>query len=137
MKYTINGKEYTEFEVNKRCAELMGFTVQIQYEKKLGFTKSFHEKHPHTVWCAFFSMFLEQTSVWEQKVFTRDATDAWSIIEKCWDELTCVNNVILGGGVYSSNTEWDEIIDKHSCTKLVAACICFIEINEVQHDSTI
>jgi hypothetical protein len=27
-------------------------------------------------------------------------------------------------------TKWDYLIEKHKCTKLVAACICFIEINE-------
>jgi hypothetical protein len=27
-------------------------------------------------------------------------------------------------------TKWDYLIDKHNCTKLVAACICFIELED-------
>jgi hypothetical protein len=124
VKYTINGKEYTEFDINKRCAELLGFTVQVQYEKTLGFTKDFNEKYPHTVWCAFFSMFLEQTSTWEQKIFTRCPEDAWPIIEKCWNELMDLSSWNGHQGY------WAEIMEKHNCTKLVAACICLIEGNE-------
>jgi hypothetical protein len=105
MKYTINGKEYTEFEINKRCAELMGIDCS-------GITE------------------IMQLMYGVPLNYCTNPVHTWHIIEKCWDELMCVNNVILGGGVYSSNTEWDEIIDKHNCTKLVAACICFIEINE-------
>jgi hypothetical protein len=29
-----------------------------------------------------------------------------------------------------TNRQWDFLIKKHTCTKLVAACICYIEINE-------
>jgi hypothetical protein len=137
MKYTINGKEYTEFDINVKCAELMGMTVQLEYQQSLGFTEEFHKKYPSTVWCSETDRYGEQLFAWEQKVFTSDAEDTWLIIEKCWDELNePVNDCgYLMGNIESIynlfGTKWDYLIEKHNCTKLVAACICFIEINEV------
>jgi hypothetical protein len=83
MTYTINGKEWTEFDINERCAELMA--------------------HEMVNYC-------------------RSAHYAWTIIDKCWDAL-----------FYPKRPElslWQHLIKKHNCTKLVAACICYIEINE-------
>jgi hypothetical protein len=114
VTYTINGKEYTEFDIKKRCGELMNLSLEYPL---------FNDEPYHR----FSSNSKIHLGVYEP---TTNPLHTWPIIEKCWDELMCVNNVILGGGVYSSNTEWDEIIDKHNCTKLVAACICFIEIND-------
>jgi hypothetical protein len=130
MTYTINGKEYTEFEINKRCAELGGLSVNTKLELRVGFTKSFHEKYPHTIWCAEIDRYGEQMSAWEQKIFTRDAADAWPIIEKCFDELVAVVDNFEGCLRDGYCTKWDALIKEHNCTKLVAACICFIEINE-------
>jgi hypothetical protein len=56
---------------------------------------------------------------------TTNPLHTWPIIEKCWYELMEM--------MYQSHgdiSKWQHIIDKHNCTKLVAACICFIEINE-------
>ena len=85
MTYTINGKEWTEFDINERCAELMAHEV-VNY--------------------------------------CRSAHYAWTIIDKCWDELMVVH---LTDDYYA---RWECIMSKHNCTKLVAACICYIEINE-------
>lgn len=127
MKYTISGKEYTELDINKRCAELLGLVVKVGFEERLGahFTKSFHEEHPNTIWCAEVDNYGQQVHAWEQKVFTHDAADTWPIIEKVWCELmTCYN--------YDYSPRWQDIMDDHNCTKLVAACICFIETNEAK-----
>jgi hypothetical protein len=109
MTYTINGKEYTEFDINNAITGIRISTFDMNSE---------------------YNRFMAKAMRLQTINYTSDPSCTWLIIEKCWDELMCVNNVILGAGVYSSNTEWDEIIDKHSCTKLVASCICFIEINE-------
>jgi hypothetical protein len=98
MKYTINGKEYTEFEINKRCAELMGIDCS-------GITE------------------IMQLMYGVPLNYCTNPVDTWPIIEKCFDELmNCYN--------YDNSPGWENIMDDHNCTKLVAACICFIEINE-------
>jgi ribulose 1,5-bisphosphate carboxylase large subunit-like protein len=111
MTYKINGKEYTEFDINKRCAELMGIDCSgiregINYMHGIPFN------------------------------YCNNAQYAWTIIEKCFDKLMLSVN---DGGYSMGNlesiynlfgTKWDYLIEKHKCTKLVAACICFIEINE-------
>ena len=103
MKYTINGKEYTEFDINKRCAELMG--VYVEVKGKVG------------------DMYLDKEQDDEYAPDINPA-DTWPIIEKCWDELMIVH---VTDDYYA---RWDLLISQHNCTKLVAACICFIEINE-------
>jgi hypothetical protein len=124
MKYTINGKEYTEFDINKRCAELMDLRFQIYGDG--------------TVHMGVFDLSTDKYFLPSNK-----PADTWPIIEKCFDKLMLSVN---DGGYSMGNlesiynlfgTKWDYLIEKHKCTKLVAACICFIEINEVQHDSTI
>ena len=122
--YTINGKEYSEFDINKRCAELMGLIVQSQFKERCGFTKDFHERYPNTIWAAKVDERGDQSDAWEQMVFTRCPENTWPIIEKCWDKLT--------GFVFTEDdyiTRWNLLINRHNCTKLVAACICFIEVN--------
>jgi hypothetical protein len=124
MTYTINGKEYTEFDINKRCAEILGLIVQTKFEKRIGFTEYFHQNYPNTVWCAEVDERGDQVSAWEQMVFTRCPENTWPIIEKCWDELMVV---YITDGYYA---RWECIMSEHNCTKLVAACICLIELNE-------
>ena len=126
MTYTISGKEWTEFNINKRCAELMGLIVQSEFVKHIGFTKEFHKSYPNTVWCAEADGLGDQSSAWGQMVFTRCPLDTWPIIEKCWGQL------MLPPYEHSTPTMWETIIDKHNCTKLIAACICLIEINEAE-----
>jgi hypothetical protein len=104
VSYTINGKEYTEWRINTAIAEKI-----YGYPSDKDIKRLVNEKR------------IDFCNNWK---------DAGVVIEKCWDKLMCVIDVILGSGVYSSNTYWDEVIEKHNCTKLVAACICFIEINE-------
>jgi hypothetical protein len=117
MKYTINGKDYTEFDINKRCAEFMGFEFRIQNSKVL-------PENPAQV-------IARLSDVYEP---CKEIQDTWPIIEKCWGKL--LSNSFESLSPYTV-TKWGCLMERHNCTKLVAACICFIEINEVQHDSTI
>jgi hypothetical protein len=110
MKYTINGKEYTEWRINTAIAEKIYGYPSDKDIKRL---------------------------VIERRIdFCNNWKDAGVVIEKCWDELNafCAKPTTIKELMKS---RWFSIIEKHNCTKLVAACICFIEINEVQHDSTI
>ena len=110
MTYTINGKQYTEFDINKRCAELMGIK---------------HDINDVYVMIADDVMGIE-TGCDEFMEYNpcHSPADTWPIIEKCWDEL------MLPPYEHSAPSMWESIIDKHQCTKLVAACICFIEVSE-------
>ena len=105
--YTIKGKEYSEFDINKRCAELMGVYVAL----KGSGPHMYLDKGPDEEYNPF--------EIWD---------DTGPIIEKCWDELNayCANPTTIKELMKS---KWLSIIEKHKCTKLVAACICFIEVN--------
>jgi hypothetical protein len=114
MTYTINGKEYTEFNINKRCAELMDL-------------KDVHENNGRVF---FTSLELQSKRAFEP---CSDPTDTWPIIDKCWNELMLdayydesktVNDIGL------VSTRWEYLMHHHNCTKLIAACICYIELNE-------
>jgi len=103
VKYTINGKEYSEFDINKRCAELMGVTVEVKGGTHKYLDKDQDDEYaPCTSWQA-----------------------AGPIIEKCWDDLMCTDE---WGDV--NYPRWESLIIVHNCTKLVAACICLIETNQ-------
>ena len=103
--YTMRGDEYSEFDINKRCAELLGYNIY--------FIKDIKSGNRYYAPCECIS-------------------HTWPIIEKCWDEL--MEQVDLSGSdmveLESTNySRWEHLIEKHNCTKLVAACICFIEVN--------
>ena len=64
IMYTIKGFSYSEFDINKRCAELMGIDcsgiredIQLMYGIPLN--------------------------------YCTNPSDTWPIIEKCWDDLIC------------------------------------------------
>jgi hypothetical protein len=120
MTYTINGKEYTEFEVNERCAEIMDLKVEYPLFNDQPYYRVLSNGKIHL-------------SVYEP---TTNPVHAWPIIQKCWDKLMLsVNDCGYSMGNLESiynlfGTKWDYLIEKHNCTKLAAACICFIEINE-------
>ena len=103
--YTIKGEEYSEFDINKRCAEILG-------------SKSI-EVHPNAK--IIESVKYSVMTDFGKRDYCNDPSDTWPIIEKCWDELNQVNILF--------ESEWNHLVSKHSCTKLVAACICFIELN--------
>jgi hypothetical protein len=111
MTYTINGKPYTEFDINKRCAELLGFKVKKKSMVDEG------------------NIFVINMSDHLGELYRRvpqycsNPADTWPIIDKCWDDLMMVT-------VMYGPAKWNLIISKHNCTKLVAACICYIEMQE-------
>jgi hypothetical protein len=114
MTYTINGKQYTKSDINKRCADLMGIKVEYPMFNEVPYHRWFDSKGANL------------------KVLDlcNNPTDTWPIINKCWDELMTINSVVFEKGVYSSETEWNQLMEKHNCSKLVAACICLIEMKE-------
>jgi hypothetical protein len=102
MTYIIGGKQYTKSDINERCAEL----------KELKLCEGQHYKPSVAHWADGYLKVYDPCNNWN---------DAGPIIDKCWDELTV--NVWQDSHIY-----WDLLIDKHKCTKLVAACICLIEL---------
>ena len=105
MTYTINGWEYSELGINKRCAELMGFDFRVQNGKVL-------PDNPAQV-------IARLSDVYDP---CREVQDTDAIIDKCWDDLIFAD--------YRRNVTWEMLMEKHNCTKLVAACICLIEMKE-------
>jgi hypothetical protein len=108
MTYTINGKEWTKADINKRCAELEGKNLpEYQPAMNSGYNIGNEE----------FYIGYNPCNNWN---------DAGPIIEKCFDELNEL--------VYSKNekltTRWNHMQYALNCTKQTAACICYIEINE-------
>jgi hypothetical protein len=102
MTYTLNGKEWTEFDINKRCAVLTKKYIGQLYDNEKLIGVNGLQYNPCENW-----------------------SDAGRIINNCWDEL--METTYDGAWV-----KWDFLIKKHNCTKLVAACICYIEINEAK-----
>tara|TARA_R110000851_G_scaffold260655_2_gene413206 strand:- start:54 stop:350 length:297 start_codon:yes stop_codon:yes gene_type:complete len=97
MNYAIKDKKYSEFDINKRCAELMGIDcsgiredIQLMYGIPVD--------------------------------YCNNPSDTWPIIEKCWDELHSKFK-------FHPLTDWEFYASEHG-SKLIAACICFIELNE-------
>ena len=112
MTYTINGKEWIELDIDKRCAELMCVDYSIHSQvNALAYTDELGEV------------------LWYRPCNNPADTDA--IIDKCWDELMLTKDTHgFGTWTHWDNIKWVRMMSKHNCTKLVAACICFIEINE-------
>jgi hypothetical protein len=108
--YTINGKEYTEFDINKRCADLLGAPISFS-------------RLPSKI----FKLSVNTGGFTDEVNYCKNPVDTWPIIEKCWDEL---NDIWLEKDGKTYISLWKHLVKKHNCTKLVAACICFIEINE-------
>ena len=100
MTYTINGKDYTEFDIKLCCSELMDITIYTVGESKVLYRSSPRQKYDPC----------------------NNPSDTWPIIEKCWDELMT--------GYGENEIYWLDIMQEYNCTKLVAACICFIEMKE-------
>jgi hypothetical protein len=117
MTYTINGKEYTEFDINKRCAELLGFKVSKEQYMHYG------DRDENVV-------LIGRARDLYGVNYTRNPADTYAIIDKCWDELMKLTETFDDGIADGLCTRWEYLIDYDKCTKLVAACICYIEINE-------
>jgi hypothetical protein len=114
MTYTINGKEYTEFDINLRCAELLGFEIKQTSMVDEG------------------NIFVIDMSDHLGELYRRvpqycsNPADTDAIIDKCFNELN--ESILRNGGRRKSH--WQDTMKTHKCTKLVAACICYIEMQE-------
>jgi hypothetical protein len=106
MTYAINGKQYTEFDINKRCAELMEITVLVR-NPPMG------------------SYLLRECGFSDYNP-SQNPSDTDAIIDKCFDKLN--ESILRNGGRRKSH--WQDTMQQHNCTKLTAACICLIELNE-------
>jgi hypothetical protein len=105
VTYTINGKQYTEFDINKRCAALEDKNLpDYQPARNSGYN----------IGDESFYIGYNPCNNWN---------DAGPIIDRCWDELMVVH---VTDNYYA---RWECIMSEHNCTKLVAACICLIEVN--------
>ena len=108
MTYTINGKEYTEFDIKLCCSELMDITIYTVGESKVLYRSSPRQKYDPI----------------------NDPSDTWPIIEKISNRLLEVVDRYNGCHRDGQYTHWEYIASEHNCTKLIAACICFIEMKE-------
>tara|TARA_R110000850_G_scaffold24625_6_gene71900 strand:- start:1309 stop:1674 length:366 start_codon:yes stop_codon:yes gene_type:complete len=119
MTYTINGKECTEFDINTRCAKLYlpcDYAVN-KNDKSIDLTGVQTRLGAH-------GEPDERTIKYGSFDPCNNPQDTWPIIEKCWDELMELTEE------YSAPNCWEDTIREHNCTKLVAACICLIEMND-------
>ena len=112
MTYTINGKPYTEFDINKRCAEIDPYVYKIHGAYPAISESAVHTEGQHGKYGNYYEVGFDPCN---------NPADTWPIIEKCWDELMAD---------FNGELEWCYLIDKYNCTKLVAACICLIELND-------
>jgi hypothetical protein len=114
MTYTINGKEYTEFDINYRCAVLMGSKLI--------------KAHPSAKLLP--SLRTSVITDLGKRDYCNDPSDTDAIIDKCWDELMKLTETFDDGIADGLCTRWEYLMDYVKCTKLVAACICYVKINE-------
>jgi hypothetical protein len=112
VTYTINGKEYSEFDINKRCAEILAWESEPH-------VKSVEFDRHNCFWVEHVGF-----SAFPVEHYLNNPADTWPIIEKCWVELMAIYDE------FYCLTRWESIINTYNCTKLVAACICFIELKE-------
>jgi hypothetical protein len=117
MTYTINGKEWTEFDINLRCAELLGFKASKEQYMHYGD----RDENVVLIARARDSYGVNYCNVWN---------DASHIIDKCFHELMKLTETFDDGIADGLCTRWEYLMDYDKCTKLVAACICYIELNE-------
>ena len=110
MHYIINGKDYTEFDINRTIAHILHNNSSVVRSIKGADMVTVEGK-------GFAKIMLD---------YYNNPYDTWPIIEKCWDELM----KIISNQDNELVVNWNYLINKHNCTKLIAACICFIEMNE-------
>ena len=118
MTYIINGEKYTEFDINKRCAELLGEYNEPAYgcvEFNLGDAGAYYD-----ITGVIYDTFQNYCESW-------DACS--SIIEKCWDGLMERESEFIGHEEFHRGTVWELIMQKNNCNALTAACIFYIESN--------
>ncbi len=121
MTYTIKGIEYTELDINKRCAELY-----LPCDYIINKNDNSIDLIGVQTWLGAHGEPDERMVKYGNYNPCNYPADTDAIIDKCWDELN--ESILRNGGRRKSH--WQDTMQQHNCTKLVAACICYIEINE-------
>lgn len=103
-----NFEQLSEFEINKRVAEIARLNIRHIYANHTMLVESIEKNDAGIGISKYFDP-------------CNDPSDTWPIIEHCWDEL---NRFVPNGITMVSS--WRYLMGKHNCTKLVAACICFL-----------
>tara|TARA_R110000787_G_C13443348_1_gene446620 strand:+ start:1561 stop:1914 length:354 start_codon:yes stop_codon:yes gene_type:complete len=117
VTYTINGKQYTQSDINERCARIDPYVYKVHGPYPSISESAVHIEGRHGKYGNLYEVGFDPCNDWN---------DAGPIIEKCFDELMAAPCFFKG----LCMTKWECIIDEWECTKLIAACICLIELNE-------
>jgi hypothetical protein len=113
MTYTINGKPYTESDINLTIAEIN--ILSLDMGESMDRVVASHMRRNPPNYCG-------------------SPIDTDAIIDKCWIGLMSHMNVQGSGTrIHWDNIRWERLMKKHNCTKLIAACICLIEM-EGEHE---
>lgn len=119
VRYTINGKEYSQFDINKRCAEIcLGY-----YEEGFRFVNTGLDSSKHYSENFPYQKITENKRHWKPFEPCTNWQSAGKVIDKCFDDLMGYHHI-------DEMVYWERLMMVHNCTKLVAACICLIESNE-------
>jgi hypothetical protein len=115
MIFTIKGEKFTKFDINKRCAVLLGIKVSdtqwLEYcdrDENVVITSKTSESDSSVNYCNVIS-------------------DTEVIIDKCWDDL--MSSWCKHGHYDTGEVAWHTIMRDYKCCKLTAACIFFIMEN--------
>jgi hypothetical protein len=113
MIFTIRGKEFTKFDINRRCAELLG--IKVSDTQWFGFRENGNDDVVIT---------SKKTDSDSSVDYCKRISDTEVIIDKCFNNL--MSSWCTHLHYDTGESMWLTIIEKHNCCKLVAACIFFI-----------
>lgn len=102
----------SDFEINKRVAEVHGYKVQPQFYNE------------NKVTCAVIEDGAIRADSIRHADYCNNPSDAWPVIESIWDEL--MREECRGCG----ETVWLWAIDEFKCGKFRAAMIVFLMMSE-------
>ena len=119
--------EWSDFEINKRVAELLGYRVITEYSEHLGFTEKYHKDYPNTIWAN-----KDMESPQEQFCFTGEWSDIGPIIEEYGINLNLMIMQSTGEKLWEAHSDnyndgCNGITDKNPRR---AAAIVFLQMKE-------
>lgn len=119
----MNYSDYSDFEINKRVAELQPYTTVIGE----GEYPSASEDAVHVEQRAFKHGNINELGV----DYCNNPSDAWPIVEQIWSKLMSVTSYDYGVGVGESKTTiWDARMHMYGDSKLRSACIVYLMMQE-------
>jgi hypothetical protein len=127
MTYIINGKEYTKDDIDRSISLLyLGY-----YKEGFRFVNTGLDSSKHYIENFPYRRITKNKRHWRPFEPTTNPADTDAIIDKCWGELmSSKDDRGCGTWTHWDHVKWQRLMNEHNCTKLVAACICYIEINE-------